>query len=114
MDDPLALDNCMGGANYLDEKPDLRRLKLRRISADMKVTMVNEILSLLSVVLFCLCCSQLIKSIVQPIPVLRMERPYALAAMKLKKFYCVLSWGAMTSVLFAGMLASFIQVYTQI
>lgn len=96
------------------EKPDQGRLKLRQESSDRKGTMVNEILSILSVLFFCICCSQFIKSLVTPIPVLRMERPYALAAMKLKKIYTVASWGTMTGVFFAGLLASFYQVYTQI
>ncbi len=76
--------------------------------------MVNEILSLLSVVLFCVCCSQFLKAIVTPIPVLRSNRPYALGAMKLQKAYSIMSWGTMTGVFFVGLVISFYQVYTQL
>lgn len=73
--------------------------------------MENEILSIISVVLFCGCCHQLIKTIVTPIPLLAMERPYARVAMQLGKFYKSLAWGAMTGVFLVGLVLSFQQVF---
>jgi hypothetical protein len=76
--------------------------------------MVTEILSLISVFMFCVCCHQLIKSIVTPIPLLRTERAYARGAMLLGKTYKVLSWGALTTSFLLGLIISFYQVYTQL
>lgn len=84
---------------------------MKRIPAD-EVSMDQEILSVASVVLFCLCCHQLIKTVVTPIPLLVTERPYALAAMQLGKFYKSLAWGAMTMAFLLGLIFSFHQVFT--
>ena len=70
-----------------------------------------EILSILSVIFFCLCAHQLIKTVVQPIPLLASERPYARAAMQLGKFYKSLAWGAMTAAFLVGLVFSFQQVF---
>ncbi|KYG64011.1 hypothetical protein AZI86_14485 [Bdellovibrio bacteriovorus] len=70
-----------------------------------------EILSLLSVIFFCLCSHQLIKTVVRPIPLLASERPYARAAMQLGKFYKSLAWGAMTAAFLMGLVFSFQQVF---
>lgn len=74
--------------------------------------MDQEILSVLSVILFCFCCHQLIKTIVTPIPLLSIERPYAIAAMQLGKFYKATAWGAMTVAFLVGLIFSFYQVFT--
>ncbi len=74
--------------------------------------MVAEILSILSVILFCLCCHQLIKAVVTPIPLLPTERPYARGAMLVGKAYKVISWGTLTSTFLLGLVMSFYQVYT--
>lgn len=70
-----------------------------------------EILSILSVIFFCLCSHQLIKTVVQPIPLLASERPYARAAMQLGKFYKSMAWGAMTAAFLMGLVFSFQQVF---
>lgn len=74
--------------------------------------MDQEILSVASVILFCLCCHQLIKTIVTPIPLLATERPFARAAMQLGKFYKSLAWGTMTGAFLLGLVFSFHQVFT--
>lgn len=76
--------------------------------------MVSEIISLFSVIFFCLCCHQLIKNVVTPVPLLRSERPYARGAMLLGKAYKVFSWGALTASFLLGLVISFYQVYTQL
>ncbi|KYG61300.1 hypothetical protein AZI85_10210 [Bdellovibrio bacteriovorus] len=84
---------------------------MRRFSSD-KEGMENEILSVISVVLFCLCCHQFIRTVVKPIPLLASERPYARAAMQLGKFYKSMAWGSMTGAFLLGLVYSFTQVFT--
>ncbi|MGZ3772123.1 MAG: hypothetical protein ACXVCY_08430 [Pseudobdellovibrionaceae bacterium] len=74
--------------------------------------MDQEILSVASVILFCLCCHQFIKTIVTPIPLLAMERPYAFGAMQIGKFYKSLAWGTMTGAFLSALVFSFYQVFT--
>lgn len=74
--------------------------------------MENELLTFISVVLFCLCCRQLIKSVTAPIPLLATERPYARRAMQLGKGYKVFAWASMTCVFLLGTTVSFYQVFT--
>lgn len=76
--------------------------------------MVTNILSVLSVILFCLCCRQLLKAVVKPIPLLKIERTYARPALWLSKGYHVVSWGALTLTFLLGLVMSFYQVYTQL
>jgi hypothetical protein len=76
--------------------------------------MVQAILSILSVILFCICCRQLILAILKPIPVLVTERPYSLGAMKIGKFYAVMSWTVMTSVFMFAVGISFYQVFSSL
>jgi hypothetical protein len=73
--------------------------------------MENEVLTLISVVLFCLCCRQLIKAVTAPIPLLATERPYARSAMQLGKGYKVFAWASMTGVFLLGTTMSFYQVF---
>lgn len=73
--------------------------------------MENEILSLASVFFFCVCCHQLIKAVVTPIPLLASERPYARPAMQLGKFYKVVAWGVMSGVFLMGLIYSFQKVF---
>ncbi len=74
--------------------------------------MAQEILSTLSVVLFCICCRQFIKSALLPIPLLVTERPYALRAMRVGKVYKVISWGGMTVFFLVAVALSFYQVFS--
>ncbi|WII70956.1 hypothetical protein QJS83_10835 [Bdellovibrio sp. 22V] len=76
--------------------------------------MENALLSILSVILFCACCHQFIKTVVTPIPLLATERRYARAAMQLGKFYKSIAWGTMTATFLIGLVFSFQQVFTQI
>ncbi len=76
--------------------------------------METELLSVFSVILFCLCCHKFIKTVVTPIPLLASERPYARAAMQLGKFYKSVAWAAMTGVFLVGLIVSFHQVFTSL
>lgn len=76
--------------------------------------MDQEILSVASVILFCICCRQLIKTVVAPIPFLASERPYARSAMQLGKLYNSLAWAIMTFAFLLGLIFSFHQVFTTI
>ncbi|WP_415061492.1 hypothetical protein [Bdellovibrio sp.] len=84
---------------------------MRRLVTEKK-DMEQEILSLISVILFCGCCHQFIKSVLAPIPLLSTERPYARPAMQLGKFYKSAAWGTMTGVFLVGLVISFHQVFT--
>ncbi|MNL26528.1 hypothetical protein D3C87_1480570 [compost metagenome] len=74
--------------------------------------MEQLILTLLSVVFFCLCCDQFIKAVLAPIPLLKTERVYARAAMRLGKVYKSAAWGVMTGMFLVGTTISFYQVFT--
>lgn len=74
--------------------------------------MEQELLSVISVVLFCGCCHQFIKTVVTPIPLLPTERPYARSAMQLGKFYKSVAWGTMTAAFLGGLVISFHHVFT--
>lgn len=88
-------------------------LKLRRKKTE-ETGMENEILSLFSVILFCACCHQFIKTVVTPIPLLATERPYARAAMQLGKFYKSVAWGTMTGAFLTALVISFQQVFVSL
>jgi hypothetical protein len=77
-----------------------------------KFRMENAIISLASVIFFCFCCHQLLRSVTAPIPMLRTERPYARGAMQLGKFYKVCAWGGMTVAFLGSLVISFQQVFT--
>lgn len=68
-------------------------------------------MSLLSVIFFCLCCHQFIKTVVSPIPLLTTERPYAYAAMQFGKVYKATAWATMTGTFLLGLVYSFQQVF---
>lgn len=74
-------------------------------------SMEHEILSLISIIFFCVCCHQFIKTVVTPIPLLASERPFARSAMQLGKFYKATAWGVMTGAFLMGLVLSFKQVF---
>jgi hypothetical protein len=74
--------------------------------------MENMILSVASIIFFCLCCHQFIRSVVTPIPVLRTEREFATGAMQLGKGYKILAWGSMTGLFLGSLVISFHEVFT--
>ncbi len=71
------------------------------------------ILSVLSVIFFCGCCYFLIKSILMPIPLVRVSE-YSKRALRVAKVYRVISWSVMTGVFLMALLFSFVDVYTQL
>lgn len=74
--------------------------------------MEHMILSLFSILLFCLCCHQFIKTVVTPVPLMRIERAYARGAMQLGKGYKIMAWGSMTAVFLGSLVISFSEVFT--
>jgi amino acid permease len=72
--------------------------------------MSEMILSILSVCFFCLCCHQLIRSVMAPIPVFN-ETSFNKTALKLSKGYRVFSWSLMTLAFLVGLSVSFYQIY---
>lgn len=73
--------------------------------------MIAELLSIISVILFCACSYYFLKSLTQPVPIIPSERKYAFQAMRLEKYYRIFSWGMMTFVFLMGVIASFVEVY---
>lgn len=73
-----------------------------------------EILSVISVVLFCLTCRQFIRAVMMPVPASRLHRSYSQGAMWVDKTYKVVSWGVLMSSFLLGLVISFSQVYTQL
>ncbi|QDK37730.1 hypothetical protein [Bdellovibrio sp. NC01] len=87
---------------------------MRRLRAEKFGMESSTILSVISIILFCACCRQFIKTVVTPIPLLASERPYARGAMQLGKFYKVIAWGSMTGVFLLGTSISFYQVFSSL
>ncbi|MFP5520036.1 MAG: hypothetical protein ACLGGX_09045 [Bdellovibrionia bacterium] len=76
--------------------------------------MSDSLLVIITVILFSVCCRQLIKTIVTPLPLLAVDRKYAMGALRLERTYKVLAWGIMTIVFLSGLVISFYQVFTQL
>jgi hypothetical protein len=89
---------------------DLWPSQAETVSADTYF-MEYEILSILSVIFFCLCCHQFIKTVVKPIPWMATERPYARVAMQFGKVYKGFAWATMTGAFLMGLIFSFQQVF---
>jgi hypothetical protein len=96
----------------LSKSPDKNQLSQVGTSSADKQIMEQIILTFLSVIFFCLCCDQFIKAVVSPIPLLKTERVYARAAMRLGKVYKSTAWGVMTGVFLVGTSYSFYSVFT--
>lgn len=76
--------------------------------------MTDVILMFFSLFLFSFCCRQLMKSLLQPLPILANQRVYALPALRLEKGYKIFSWAVMTFVFLSLLVISFYQVFTQL
>lgn len=70
-------------------------------------------LSLLSVILFCVCAHQFMKAMLLPIPVFN-NTSYTKSALRVAKAYKVFSWGLMTGCFLLALVISFYQVFTEI
>lgn len=75
--------------------------------------MNTYILSLASVVLFCLCAHQFMKSVLIQIPVFN-NTNYTKSALRVAKAYKVFSWGVMTGCFLVALVISFYQVFSEI
>lgn len=70
-------------------------------------------LAILSVIFFCLCCYQLMKVLLRPVPALN-RSDFAKSALRVAKAYKVFAWGTLTSTFLVGLVISFIDVFTQL
>lgn len=71
------------------------------------------ILSVFSVLMFCICCHQLIRSLSYSVPVFN-STAYSKSALRLAKIYRVVAWAIMSGAFLIGLASSFYQVYTQV
>lgn len=69
------------------------------------------ILSVTSVLAFCVCCRLLIQAIRRPLPVW-VTGAYSKRALRVRKAYAVFAWGLMTGMFLFTLVVSFVQVYT--
>lgn len=69
------------------------------------------ILSVFSVLAFCLCCRFLILAIRKPLPVFRLQG-YNRRALRVQKSFLIFAWGVMTGSFLFALVASFVRVYT--
>jgi len=75
--------------------------------------MNTYVLSLVSVIFFCLCAHQLMRVVLKPIPVFN-NTDYTKSALRVAKAYKVFSWGVMTMCFLLALVISFYQVFTEI
>ena len=70
-------------------------------------------LSLLTVILFCVCAHQLMKTVLKPIPLIN-NTSYTKSALRVSKAYQVVCWSVMTGAFMLALVISFYQVFTEI
>lgn len=75
--------------------------------------MDTYLLSLIAVILFCVCAHQFMKAMLSPIPVFN-NTNYTKSALRVAKAYRVASWGVMTGCFLLALVISFYQVFTEI
>ncbi|WP_413287472.1 hypothetical protein [Bdellovibrio sp. HCB337] len=75
--------------------------------------MNTYLLSLVAVILFCVCSHQLMKAVLAPIPVFN-NTAYTKSALRVAKAYKIASWGIMTICFLLALVISFYQVFTEI
>lgn len=70
-------------------------------------------LSLMTVVFFCACAHQFIRTVTAPVPIFN-NTEYTKSALRVAKAYKALAWGVMTGAFLLGLVISFYQVFTEI
>ena len=73
--------------------------------------MINYILSVMSVLLFCGCCFLLIKSATTPIPIFTKGR-YSKSAQRIARSYKTFAWAILSVFFLATLVVSFNQVFS--
>jgi hypothetical protein len=68
-------------------------------------------LTLISVVLFCLCAQRLIKSILVPVPVLN-QTGYSKSALRVAKGYRIFAWSLMSGMFLVTLVFFFMEVFS--
>ncbi|HRO67138.1 MAG TPA: hypothetical protein PL182_06215 [Pseudobdellovibrionaceae bacterium] len=71
------------------------------------------LMSVLSVVLFCGCCYQFLRTLTKPVPVLNSTR-FAKSALRLEKSYKVFAWGVLMATFLLGLVISFAEVFARL
>lgn len=74
---------------------------------------VTMLMPVISVILFCLCCSRFLREMRNPIPLIN-DTPYSKAALRVSKAYKVGAWGTLVGVFLMGLVISFIEVFTRL
>lgn len=74
---------------------------------------VTMLMPVISVILFCLCCSRFLREMRTRIPLVN-ETPYSKAALRVSKAYKVGAWGSLVGVFLMGLVMSFIEVFTRL
>lgn len=70
-------------------------------------------LSVLTVILFCVCAHQLMKTVLRPIPLFN-NTAYTKSALRVSRAYQILCWSVMTGAFMLALVISFYQVFTEI
>ena len=89
----------------------MKSLKLRRFSADGVFMLADFLLSLASVLVFCLCAYQLGRVVTQPTLVVARSR-FSRRALRLQRFYLTGAWALMCLVVFSYTLSAFLRVFS--
>lgn len=79
----------------------------------LEAGLATMILPVVSVVLFCLCCSCFLREALRPIPFVN-ETPYSKTALRISKAYKVGAWGVLVGVFLMALVISFIEVFTRL
>jgi hypothetical protein len=69
------------------------------------------LLSVISVLAFCICCRLFIHAIRKPLPVFSLST-YSKRALRVRRGYEIFAWGLMTTTFLFALVVSFVQVYT--
>ncbi|MCB0342349.1 MAG: hypothetical protein KDD59_08890 [Bdellovibrionales bacterium] len=72
--------------------------------------MGSFLLSLASVILFCLCSHQLARAVVRPAVLVSVPN-FSKRALKIERYYRILAWGLMSAVLMVSMILSFLETF---
>ncbi|MBX3040257.1 MAG: hypothetical protein KF789_06045 [Bdellovibrionaceae bacterium] len=71
------------------------------------------LMSVLSVLLFCGCCYQFLRTVTRPVPVLNRSH-FAKSALRVEKGYKVFAWGVLMLAFLVGLVISFAEVFARL
>lgn len=70
-------------------------------------------LSMLSVLLFCVCCLFLLRELTHPVPVINRGH-YSRQALRLARGYKIFAWGTLSAVFLGALVMSFLEVFSRL